>query len=200
MKTERIIIVVLSIILIVIIGKNDQVNEDIKKMNKENRVVDSEIQLLEFRNDSVKSKYENTVRFYNLTLDSLKEIHIENINKVALLSANEVKKELLQNIKIENDTSKPSGITESESKELLIGKRTLQYKVKKTGLENAKLRVENSALKSINYNLNAIIENKDVQLNNSDEVIELIRKGNRNKLIKVGGVCIGVGIILGLLL
>ena len=200
MKTERIIIVVLSIILIVIIGKNDQVNEDIKKMNKENRVVDSEIQLLEFRNDSIKSKYENTVRFYNLTLDSLKEIHIENINKVALLSANEVKKELLQNIKIENDTSKPSGITESESKELLIGKRTLQYKVKKTGLENAKLRVENSALKSINYNLNAIIENKDVQLNNSDEVIELIRKGNRNKLIKVGGVCIGVGIILGLLL
>ena len=200
MKTERIIIVVLSIILIVIIGKNDQVNEDIKKMNKENRAVDSEIQLLEFRNDSVKSKYENTVRFYNLTLDSLKEIHIENINKVALLSANEVKKELLQNIKIENDTSKPSGITESESKELLIGKRTLQYKVKKTGLENAKLRVENSALKSINYNLNAIIENKDVQLNNSDEVIELIRKGNRNKLIKVGGVCIGVGIILGLLL
>lgn len=200
MKTERIIIVVLSIILIVIIGKNDQVNEDIKKMNKENRAVDSEIQLLEFRNDSIKSKYENTVRFYNLTLDSLKEIHIENINKVALLSANEVKKELLQNIKIENDTSKPSGITESESKELLIGKRTLQYKVKKTGLENAKLRVENSALKSINYNLNAIIENKDVQLNNSDEVIELIRKGNRNKLIKVGGVCIGVGIILGLLL
>ena len=183
-----------------LIGKNDQVNEKIKDMNQESKILESKIQYLEFSNEKIDKMYQDSIKEIESEIKKSKSAHIKELKRVQSLSAKEVKDELLKNIKIEKDTSKLSDITESQSKELLIEKRTLQYQVKKVGLENAKLGVENNTLKSINYNINAIIENKDVQLNNSDEVIELIRRGNRNKLIKVGGVCVGVGIILGLLL
>ena len=183
-----------------LIGKNDQVNEKIKDMNQESKILDSKIQYLEFSNEKIDKMYQDSIKEIESEIKKSKSAHIKELKRVQSLSAKEVKKELLKNITIKDDTSKSLGITENESKELLIEKRVLQYQVKKVGLENAKLGVDNNALKSINYNLNAIIDNKDVQLNNSDEVIELIRKGNRNKLIKTGGVCVGLGIILGLLL
>ena len=200
MKNEHIIILLLVVFCFLLIGKNDQVNEKIKDMNQENKILESKIQYLEFSNEKIDKMYQDSIKEIESEIKKSKSAHIKELKRVQSLSAKEVKDELLKNIKIEKDTSKLSDITESQSKELLIEKRTLQYQVKKVGLENAKLGVDNNALKSINYNLNAIIENKDVQLNNSDEVIELIRRGNRNKLIKVGGVCVGVGIILGLLL
>ena len=200
MKNEHIIILLLVVFCFLLIGKNDQVNEKIKDMNQESKILESKIQYLEFSNEKIDKMYRDSIKEIESEIKKSKSAHIKELKRVQSLSAKEVKDELLKNIKIEKDTSKLSDITESQSKELLIEKRVLQYQVKKVGLENAKLGVENNALKSINYNINAIIENKDVQLNNSDEVIELIRKGNRNKLIKVGGVCVGVGIILGLLL
>ena len=199
-KTEKIIIILLVVFCFLLIGKNDQVNEKIKYMNQESKMLESKIQYLEFSNEKIDKVYKDSIKEIESEIKSSKKSHIKELKKIQSLSAKEVKIELLENIKIEKDLSKLSDITESQSKELLIEKRTLQYQIKKVGLENAKLGVENNALKSINYNLNAIIENKDVQLNNSDEVIKLINKGNRNKLIKVGGVCIGVGIIVGLLL
>ena len=200
MKNEHAIIFILAVFILFLIGKNDQINEKIKDMNQESKMLESKIQYLEFSNEKIDKMYRDSIKEIESEIKSSKKSHIKELKIVQSLSAKEVKEELLKNIKIEKDTSKLSDITESQSKELLIEKRTLQYQVKKVGLENAKLGVDNNALKSINYNLNAIIENKDVQLNNSDEVIELIRKGNRNKLIKVGGVCVGVGIIVGLLL
>ena len=200
MKNEHAIIFILSVFILFLVGKNDQVNEKIKDMNQDSKILESKIQYLEFSNDKIDKMYRDSIKEIESEVKKSKSAHIKEIKRVQSLSAKEVKEELLENIKIEKDSSKLSDITESQSKELLIEKRVLQYQVKKVGLENAKLGVENNALKSINYNLNAIIENKDVQLNNSDEIIKLINKGNRNKLIKVGGVCIGVGIILGLLL
>jgi hypothetical protein len=144
--------------------------------------------------------YRDSIKEIELEIKSTKKNHKKELKRVQSLSSKEIKDELLENIKLEKDTSKLSNITENESKELLIEKRVLQYKVVKVGLDNAKLSVENNALNSINYNLNAIIDNKDAQIANSDEMIELIRKGNRNNLIKVGGICFGVGIILSLLL
>jgi len=200
MKNEHAIIFILAVFILFLVGKNDQVNEKIKDMNQESKMLESKIQYLEFSNEKIDKMYRDSIKEIESEIKSSKKSHIKELKRVQSLSAKEVKEELLENIKIEKDTSKLSDITESQSKELLIEKRTLQYQVKKVGLENAKLGVDNNALKSINYNLNAIIDNKDVQLNNSDEIIELINKGNRNKLIKVGGVCIGVGIIVGLLL
>jgi len=200
MKNNNIIILLLAIFCFLLIGKNDQVNDKIKDMNQESKILESKIQYLEFSNEKIDKMYQDSIKEIESEIKKSKSAHIKELKRVQSLSAKEVKDELLKNIKIEKDTSKLSDITESQSKELLIEKRVLQYQVKKVGLENAKLGVENNTLKSINYNINAIIENKDVQLNNSDEVIELIRRGNRNKLIKVGGVCVGVGIILGLLL
>jgi len=200
MKNEHAIIFILAVFILFLVGKNDQVNEKIKDMNQDSKILESKIQYLEFSNDKIDKMYRDSIKEIESEVKKSKSAHIKEIKRVQSLSAKEVKEELLENIKIEKDSSKLSDITESQSKELLIEKRVLQYQVKKVGLENAKLGVENNALKSINYNLNAIIENKDVQLNNSDEIIKLINKGNRNKLIKVGGVCIGVGIILGLLL
>jgi len=200
MKNEHIIILLLVVFCFLLIGKNDQVNEKIKDMNQESKILESKIQYLEFSNEKIDKMYQDSIKEIESEIKKSKSAHIKELKRVQSLSAKEVKKELLKNITIKDDTSKSLGITENESKELLIEKRVLQYQVKKVGLENAKLGVDNNALKSINYNLNAIIDNKDVQLNNSDEVIELIRKGNRNKLIKVGGVCVGLGIILGLLL
>jgi len=190
----------LAIFCFLLIGKNDQVNDKIKDMNQDNTILKQKIQYLEFSNEKINKMYQDSIKEIESEVKKSKSAHIKELKRVQSLSAKEVKIELLENIKIEKDSSKLSWITESQSKELLIEKRTLQYQVKKVGLENAKLGVENNALKSINYNLNAIIENKDVQLNNSDEIIELIRKGDRNKLIKVGGVCIGLGIIVGLLI
>ena len=200
MKNEHIIILLLVVFCFLLIGKNDQVNEKIKDMNQESTILERKIQYLEFSNEKIEKMYRDSIKEIESEIKKSKSAHIKELKRVQSLSAKEVKKELLKNITIKDDTSKSLGITENESKELLIEKRVLQYQVKKVGLENAKLGVDNNALKSINYNLNAIIDNKDVQLNNSDEVIELIRKGNRNKLIKVGGVCVGLGIILGLLL
>ena len=200
MKNEHAIIFMLAIFILFLVGKNDQVNEKIKNMNQESKILESKIQYLEFSNEKIDKMYRDSINQIESEVKKSKSAHIKELKRVQSLSAKEVKEELLKNIKIEKDSSKLSDITESQSKELLIEKRTLQYQVKKVGLESAKLGVENNALKSINYNLNAIIENKDVQLNNSDEIIELINKGNRNKLIKVGGICIGVGIIVGLLL
>jgi len=200
MKNEHAIIFMLAIFILFLVGKNDQVNEKIKDMNQESKMLESKIQYLEFSNEKIDKMYRDSINQIESEVKKSKSAHIKELKRVQSLSAKEVKEELLKNIKIEKDSSKLSDITESQSKELLIEKRTLQYQVKKVGLESAKLGVENNALKSINYNLNAIIENKDVQLNNSDEIIELINKGNRNKLIKVGGICIGVGIIVGLLL
>jgi hypothetical protein len=200
MKNEHAIILILAVFILFLVGKNDQINEKIKDMNQESKMLESKIQYLEFSNEKIDKMYKDSINKIESEIKSSKKSHIKELKRLQSLSAKEVKDELLKNIKIEKDLSKLSDITESQSKELLIEKRTLQYQVKKVGLENAKLGVDNNALKSINYNLNAIIENKNVQLNNSDEVIELIRKGNRNKLIKVGGVCIGLGIIVGLLL
>ena len=180
--------------------KNDQVNENVNNMQNQSKVLEDKIKYLEFSNEKIDKMYRDSIKEIESEIKSTKKSHIKNLKRIQSLSAKEVKDELLENIKIEKDSSKLSDITENESKELLIEKRTLQYQVKKVGLDNAKLGIENNALNSISYNLNAIINNKDAQLANSDEVIELIRKGNRNKLIKVGGVCVGVGIILGLLL
>ena len=200
MKNNYIIILLLAIFCFLLIGKNDQVNDKIKDMNQDNTILKQKIQYLEFSNEKINKMYQDSIKEIESEVKKSKSAHIKELKRVKSLSAKEVKEELLENIKIEKDSSKLSDITESQSKELLIEKRVLQYQVKKVGLESAKLGVENNALKSINYNLNAIIENKDVQLNNSDEIIELIRKGDRNKLIKVGGVCIGLGIIVGLLI
>ena len=200
MKNEHAIIFILAIFILFLVGKNDTSNQKINVMEAQSKMLESKIQYLEFSNEKIDKMYNDSIKEIESEIKSSKKSHIKELKRVQSLSAKEVKIELLENIKIEKDTSKLSDITESQSKELLIEKRTLQYQVKKVGLENAKLGVDNNALKSINYNLNAIIENKNVQLNNSDEVIELIRKANRNKLIKVGGICIGVGIIVGLLL
>ena len=200
MKNEHAIIFILAVFILFLVGKNDKTNQKINVMENESKILESKIQYLEFSNEKIDKMYKDSIKEIESEIKSTKKAHIKELKRVQSLSAKEVKDELLNNIKIEKDTSKLSDITESQSKELLIEKRTLQYQVKKVGLENAKLGVENNALNSINYNLNSIINNKDVQLNNSDKVIELIRKGNRNKLIKVGGVCLGLGIILGLIL
>jgi hypothetical protein len=200
MNTERIIIILLVVFCLLLIGKNDQVNKQVKDMNQESKVLESKIQYLEFSNEKIDKMYRDSIKKIESEIEFEKKYHVKELAIIQSLPVKDVKKELLENIKLQNDTSKPSGITQNESKELLIEKRTLQYKLRKVGLENAKLGVENNALKSINYNLNGIIDNKDVQLNNSDEIIKMIHKGNRNKLLKVGGVCIGFGIIVGLLI
>ena len=200
MTTERIIIILLVIFCFLLIGKNDQVNENIKDMNQDNTILKRKIQYLEFSNEKIDKMYQDSIKEIELEINKSKSAHVRELKRIQSLSEKEVKDELLENITIKDDTSKPSGITEGESKELLIEKRTLQYQIKKVGLESTKLGLENNELKSINYNLNAIIENKDAQINNSDEIIELIRRGNRNKLIKVGGICVGFGIIVGLLI
>ena len=200
MKNEHAIIFILAVFILFLVGKNDTSNQKINVMEAQSKMLESKIQYLEFSNEKIDKMYNDSIKEIESEIKSTKKAHIKELKRIQSLSAKEVKDELLKNIKIEKDSSKLSDITESQSKELLIEKRTLQYQVKKVGLENAKLGVENNALNSINYNLNAIINNKDAQIANSDEVIELIRKGNRNKLIKVGGVCIGVGIIVGLLL
>jgi len=200
MKNEHAIIFILAVFILFLVGKNDKSNQKINVMENETKILESKIQYLEFSNEKIDKMYNDSIKQIESEIKSSKKSHIKELKRVQFLSAKEVKDELFKNIKIEKDTSKLSDITESQSKELLIEKRTLQYQVKKVGLENAKLGIENNALNSINYNLNSIINNKDVQLNNSDKVIELINKGNRNKLIKVGGVCVGLGIIVGLLL
>ena len=200
MKNEHAIIFILAIFILFLVGKNDKSNQKINVMENESKMLESKIQYLEFSNEKIDKMYRDSIKEIESEVKSTKKAHIKELKRIQSLSAKEVKDELLKNIKIDKDSSNLSDITESQSKELLIEKRTLQYQVKKVGLENAKLGVENNALNSINYNLNAIIDNKDAQIANSDEVIELIRKGNRNKLIKVGGVCIGLGIILGLLI
>ena len=200
MKNEHAIIFILAIFILFLVGKNDTSHQKINVMEAQSKMLESKIQYLEFSNEKIDKMYNDSIKEIESEIKSSKKNHIKELKRVQSLSAKEIKDELLKNIKIEKDSSKLSDITESQSKELLIEKRTLQYQVKKVGLDNAKLGIENNALSSINYNLNAIIHNKDAKLANSDEVIELIRKGNRNKLIKVGGVCIGLGIIVGLLL
>ena len=200
MNKDRIITILVCIFALLLLFKNNDLNENVKEMNNESEVLEKKIQYLEFSNEKIDKMYRDSIKDIESQIESSKKAHVKELKRVALLSAKEVKDELLKNINIENDTSKLSNITQLESKELLIEKRTLQYQVKKLGLENAKLGIENNALNSINYNLNAIINNKDIQLNNSEEIIKMINKGNRNKLIKVGGVCLGIGIIVGLLI
>lgn len=200
MTTDRALLIIAIIFIILLATKNSNYSETINTMKQEEKVLVSKIQYLEFSNEKIEKMYEDSIGKINQQIEDAKKDHIKQLKKVRNLSYQEVKRELLQDIKIENDTSKSSGITQSESKELLIEKRTLQYQVKKVGLDNAKLNIENNGLKSINYNLNSIIQNKDIQLNNNEEIIKLINKDNRRKLIRVGGICIGVGALLGLFL
>lgn len=200
MTTDRALLIIALIFIFLLATKNSNYSETINTMEKKQKVLVSQVKDLEFSNEKIEKMYKDSINEIQDQIQVAISDHIKELNKVRKLSYQEVKKELLENIKLENDTSKPSGITQSESKELLIEKRTLQYQVNKVGLNNTKLGVENNGLKSINYNLNQIIEKKDQQLNNNDEIIKLINKHNRTKLIKVGSVCIGLGLLVGALL
>ena len=200
MTTDRALLIIALIFIFLLATKNSNYSETINTMEHKEKVLVSQVKDLEFSNEKIEKMYNDSINEIEEQIQVAISNHIKDLKKVRDLSYQEVKKELLENIKIENDTSKPSGITQSESKELLIEKRTLQYQVNKLGLNNAKLGVENNGLKYINYNLNKIIEKKDQQLNNNDEIIKLINKHNRTKLIKVGSVCIGLGLLVGALL
>ena len=200
MTTDRALLIVALIFIFLLATKNSNYSETINTMEQEEKKLVGQVQYLEFSNEKIEKMYKDSISEIEDRIQVAICDHIKELKKVRDLSYQEVKRELLENIKIENDTSKASGITQNESKELLIEKRTLQYKIEKSGLENAKLSVENSGLKSINYNLNKIIDNQDEQLELSDDKLKLHKRKTRNNLLKVGGVCVGVGVLIGALL
>ena len=194
------IIILLLILLGMLITKNNQYNENLTQMELENKKAISQNQYLEFSNEKIEKLYKDTLKAIEQEIIELKESHIKSLSEIKKYSPKQVKENLLENIKIENDTSKSSGITQNESKELLIEKRTLQYQLSKSGLDNAKLGAENNKLNSTNYNLNLMLGNKDVQINNLNEAIKIEKKNNKKNLIRFGLIGVGVGTIIGLLL
>lgn len=200
MKDSSIIIMILSSVLLLLIFKNEQLTNKTKEMNKASEVLQKKVRTLEYSNEEIRDSYKDSIKQIELEIKETKKSHIKELKRIKSLSAKQVKSELLESITIKDDTSKPSRITERESKELLIEKRTLQYQSKKVGLDNAILGAENNALNSINYNLNAIIVNKDLIIDNKIESLRLEKRKNRRNLLKIGGICVGVGYIVGSLL
>ncbi len=199
MKNNNLIIFILLFIVVVLASKQTKINSEMKITEGDIRTKELAIDRL---NRIIESHQHSLIKDSIRYNDILKEDSLmwaKKLRKAKKLTSKERLNDLVGNVS-KNDKDTAFAITEPQIDKIFNDVLDLKMQNSKLGLENAQLNSvnENQIMQIASYK--SIAMNYDELEFLEDNLKKQMKAKHRKQLLRVGGVALGAGLILGLIL